>query len=151
MRLVPLFEMTHRYTEVTWVGPLPGGDSVAWALREGAVEGERIRGTHRAFNRPRRRADEVSEPHAVGLIRTHDGIAIEYEIRGYGVPAAPGDPLRRVVGAVTFRVADERYAWLNTTLALLEGRYEREADGNAVGRFRVYECVPEAEPPSSGP
>jgi hypothetical protein len=139
MKLVPLFEMSAKYTESTLVGPLAGGESMIWALREGTITGERVRGTHRACNHPRRRADDVNVPDVHGVITTDDGALIYYEMHGYGLP----DPaaVRRVTGTSTYRTASERYAWLNTVVGAFEGHYVQDPAGGVIGRFRVHECV----------
>lgn len=147
MKLRPLFEMTVRYTESHWAEPLNGPDGhegIAWALREGELAGERIRGTYRACNHPYRRADDVNVPDVHGVISTEDGALVYYEIHGYGL-LDPGQTTRRVVGAVTFRTAADRYRWLNLLFGTVEGRYVRTTDGRLEGHFRAFECVSDDE------
>ncbi len=146
MRLAPLFDMTVRYTEIHWAQPLNGDgghEGIAWALREGRVDGARLRGTYKACNHPYRRADNVNVPDVHGMITTDDGALVYYEIHAYGL-LDPGKDTRRVVGSVTFRSGMERYAWLNSLFGTVEGAYERGVDGMLRGRFRAYECVTEA-------
>ena len=145
MKLAPLFDMTVRYTKIQWAEPLngPGGhEGQAWALREGNVEGPRIRGTHKACNHPYRRADNVNVPDVHGMIATDDGALVYYELHALGL-LDPGKDTRRVVGSLTFRTGAERYAWLNLCFATVEGSYERDADSMLRGRFHAYECVTE--------
>lgn len=145
MRLEPLFSMSVRYTHRTYIGPIAGRDGsegILWALREGAVDGDRIRGTYRACNHPRRRTDDVNVPDVHGVITTDDGADVYFELHGLGVPE-PGQPGRRVTGSATYRTAAPRYSWLNTVVSAVEGLYKQEPDGTLVGDFRVYECVNE--------
>lgn len=145
MRLAPLFDMTVRYTEIHWAEPLdrPGGsEGIAWGLREGRVEGPRLKGTYRACNHPYRRPDGVNVPDVHAMLTTDDGAPVYYEIHAYGL-LDPGKDTRRVVGSMTFRTGDARYAWLNTLYATVEGSYERGADGLLRGTFHAYECLTE--------
>ena len=145
MKLRPLFDLTVRYTETHWIEPLNGDggqEGIAWALREGELSGDRIRGTYRACNHPYRRADGVNVPDVHGVIATDDGADVYYQIHGYGL-LEPGQEACRVIGSVTFRTGAERYGWLNRVFGTVEGRYVRAADGKLEGRFRTFECVSE--------
>lgn len=145
MKLAPLFDMTVRYTEIQWAEPLdhPGGrEGIAWALREGRVDGPRLKGAYRACNHPYRRADDVNVPDVHAMITTDDGARVYYELHAYGL-LEPGKDTRRVVGSLTFRTGDPRYAWLNSLFATVEGAYERGPDGLLRGTFHAYECVSE--------
>ena len=144
MKLVPLFEMVYRYVErhpVSLKGPL-GTDSTAWMFREGTISGERVRGGHKAMNKSVVRADNVVTPDIRGVLTTDDGVEVYYEIRGYGIDV---DGLRHFKGSMYFLTGDERYAWLNTVVGVIEGRYTRDPEGFLIGTFQVYECVSESE------
>jgi hypothetical protein len=144
MKLVPLFEMVHKYVErhsVAVQGPL-GTDSTAWMFREGTIKGERLSGSHRAMNKSVVRADNVVTPDIRGALTTLDGAEVYYEIRGYGVEV---DGLRHFRGSMYFLTGAEPYAWLNTVVAIMEGRYTRTDDGYLIGTFQVYECVSESD------
>ncbi len=143
MKLAPLFDMTVRYTEIRWAEPLdrPGGtEGQGWALREGRVDGARVRGTYKACNHPHRRADNVNEPEVYGMIATDDGALVYYEIHAYGL-LEPGKDTRRVVGSMTFKSGAPQYVWLNSCYATVEGSYVRGPDGLLQGTFHAYECV----------
>ena len=145
MKLVPLFEMTYKYTESVRIGPIKGeqgADFLTWALREGTVTGERISRVHKAFNNPRRRTDNVMVPDARGVITTDDGESIFYELHGYGIDL---QGVRHVTATIVYRTASEKYGWLNTAISVSEGRYHTDDDGRPVGVFRVYECVTEVD------
>ncbi len=111
-------------------------------MREGIVEGERVRGTYRACNHPRRRADGVNVPDVHGVITTDDGAQVYFEMHGLGV-LEPGAAGRRVTGSATYRTAAPGYAWLNTVVSAVEGVYRAQPDGSLLGDFRVFECVNE--------
>ena len=144
MKLVPLFEMVHKYVErhsVAVKGPL-GTDSTSWMFRQGTIVGERVRGNHQAMNKSVLRADNVVTPDIRGILVTDDGAEVYYEIRGYGIDVSG---LRHFRGSMYFTTGDERYAWLNTVLAVMEGRYRHDAQGYLIGTFQVYECVTESD------
>ena len=144
MQLVPLFEMVHKYVErhsVALKGPL-GTDSTSWMFREGTILGERIQGSHRATNKSVLRADNVVTPDIRGALTTDDGAEVYYEIRGYGIEV---DGLRHFKGSMYFLTDAPQYEWLNTVLAVMEGRYTRTEDGYLIGTFQVYECVTESD------
>jgi hypothetical protein len=142
MRLAPLFEMAYRYVHrhaVELRGP-GGTDGLYWMFREGTLVGERIRGSHKGMNRSTLRVDGVATGDIRGIIHTDDDAEIYYEIRAYGLAA---DGPRHLVGTMFFQTGDERYAWLNTTVAILEGRYTWDNDGLLIGTLRVHECQPD--------
>jgi hypothetical protein len=144
MKVVPLFEMVHKYVErhsVQLKGPL-GTDSVAWMFREGTIEGERVRGGHKAMNKSVVRSDNVVTPDIRGVLTTDDGAEVYYEIRGYGIDVGG---LRHFKGSMYFLTDASKYEWLNTVVGVMEGRYARDRDGSLIGTFQVYECVWESE------
>lgn len=144
MKLVPLFEMVHKYVErhsVSLKGPL-GTDSTSWMFREGTMSGERVRGGHKAMNKSVLRSDNVVTPDIRGILTTDDGAEVYYEIRGYGIEV---DGLRNFSGSMYFLTDAEQYAWLNTVVAVMEGRYTRDPEGFLIGTFQVYECVAETQ------
>jgi hypothetical protein len=144
MKLVPLFEMVYRYVErhnVALKGPL-GTDSTAWMFREGTIVGDRIRGGHKAMNKSVVRSDNVVTPDIRGILTTDDGAEVYYEIRGYGIDV---DGLRHFKGSMYFLTDAEKYAWLNTAVGAIEGRYTRDPEGFLIGTFNVYECVAESD------
>jgi hypothetical protein len=144
MKLVPLFEMVHKYVErhsVSLKGPL-GTDSTSWMFREGTISGERIRGGHKAMNKSVLRSDNVVTPDIRGVLTTDDGAEVYYEVRGYGIDV---DGLRNFTGTMYFMTDAEKYAWINTVIGVMEGRYTRDPEGYLIGTFQVYECVPESD------
>lgn len=136
MKLVPLCTMTHRQTEYVSSGPLPGGDSIGFVLAEGEVTGERLAGTTKRHNFAYHRADGVNLPNTQGVIATHDGATVFFEIHGLSPLPRPGTTVRDAFAGIMFRTADPRYAWLNSVYGVCEGRYA----GGPVAGYDIYEC-----------
>jgi hypothetical protein len=84
----------------------------------------------------------VVTPDIRGILTTDDGAKAYYEIRGYGIDVAG---FRHFRGSMYFLSGDERYTWLNTVMAVMEGRYVAHPEGLFIGTFQVYECVAETE------
>jgi hypothetical protein len=144
MKLVPLFEMVYKYVErhsVSLKGAR-GTDSTSWMFREGTIVGERVRGGHKAMNKSVVRSDNVVTPDIRGILTTDDGAEVYYEIRGYGIDI---DGFRNFKGSMYFLTDAEKYAWLNTVVGAIEGRYTRDPEGFLIGTFNVYECVAESD------
>jgi len=85
----------------------------------GTVRGPKISGTFKAIDYVLGRAD-YSLLHVHGVITTEEGDLIYVEASGLSTPT---DQLGRsnIKEAVTYKTASEKYAWLNTTLAVGEG------------------------------
>ena len=133
MKLIPLFTVSLRQTETVLVGPLAGGDSLAWGIGEGTVSG-RIRGTVKGMNAPRLRADGVNEPNVTGVIRSDDGQNVLYEMRGRAQPPAVANGPRQIFASMIFRTAAADYEWLNAVCAFVEAEL---ASGQI--EYRVFE------------
>lgn len=71
-----------------------------------------------------------------GVIETDDGAQVHFDARGYGMATNPSQPdAWHMVYAVQFETADEKYYWLNTTLALWDGQLDMK---NYRHHYRVY-------------
>lgn len=126
MELEPLFEGRFVFENVEgdhFAAYGEAGDLVGYVTGNGEIAGERLRGTLRFANSPRRRADGTWLPDITGLIRTDDDVMIRFHTSGYNWSTSD-DPFeyvhRKIVGALTFQTAGDKYRWLNTTFALLE-------------------------------
>jgi hypothetical protein len=108
----------------------------------GSVSGERVNGTLRWSNHPRRREDGVLMPDAHGLIDTDDGARILFHFSGYSHPIEGAPTLRKVVSPGTFESDDDRYRWLNDVVVMAEGTIDFET--LRLG-LRCYACVTEVE------
>ncbi len=133
MRLDPLLTVVGRYTD--WQGP-PGA---ALGQGEGRADGERIRGAVRWANYLQQRADRVYDADIRGVIRTDDEASITLALHAIAVPHPEA---RRVAltGWITFRTADERYAWANTTVGVAEAWLNKLIEFEV----RIHECINEA-------
>lgn len=117
---------------------------------EGTVRGSRIRGRIRWSFYARDcvyllvRSGATPPPgrhlcytHPTGSIETDDGASIRFDARGYGLRGYdPHHPERwRLSMGLQFQTDDPRYQWLNSTLALWEGRFDEKAQ---VARYRAF-------------
>jgi hypothetical protein len=122
MNLEYLCEMEFKYDEAgfTQVTPFGGTEGQGYGVGIGTVKGERLEGSLRWANTPRRRSDGVLLPKTDGLIETVDGARIFFSVRGYSL--AKETPTSRVlISSVTFATDDQRYSWLNTSFCIQEG------------------------------
>ncbi|MDH4159456.1 MAG: DUF3237 domain-containing protein [Actinomycetota bacterium] len=120
MRLEPMYRVRFSYPE-EWGVDLSGDggrESQFYFVAAGSCDG-RISGRFRGSNHPRRRVDGTFLPDFQGVIETVDGATIVFDMRGYGRAYPKG--ARQIVTAVTHVSDDERYRWLNDTVAVGTG------------------------------
>ncbi len=130
-----LFDAQLKHTgkvEISPDGPKEGG---LMGGGEGTVQG-RISGKMRwsLYENSTPRGCTMQLP---GEILTEDGATILFQGQGHAI--VPDSNLRsrwKVGGAFRFQTGDERYLWLNSTLALWEGDFNMES-GEAHYRFYV--------------
>ncbi|HVL31757.1 MAG TPA: DUF3237 family protein [Solirubrobacteraceae bacterium] len=122
MRLEPIFEMELDYAGGFFViAPYGGTEGAGYGSGEGHVSGERLSGSVRWSNHPRRREDGVLLPDAHGVIETDDGARIVFHLGGYST-VIDGEPAKRsILSPATFATDDDRYRWLNDVVAVGEG------------------------------
>lgn len=118
MKLTPICEMTMHYTWNDYVDYGAGGQFVG--TLEGAVTGDRLRGTLKAVNVPAKRPDNVNCPTVRGIIVTDEGAKIYFEFNGISL-LRQEDNARVFTTALSLRTGDARYAWVNTTVGAVEG------------------------------
>jgi hypothetical protein len=136
MNLTPLFDLELRYTSLELLDYGAGGQ--IFGTMEGTVRGEEIRGILHLTNLAVRRADNVNLPALRGLLTTNDGASSYVEMNGIAVLRS-SDNARVFTTSLTFRTGDERYAWLNTTFAVVEGMLDTVGVGG-IARARAYRC-----------
>jgi Protein of unknown function (DUF3237) len=136
MELVELGELELTYTSLDSVDYGSGGQ--LYGTMEGRLAGDRIAGALRLTNLAPRRPDNVNLPTLRGLLATDDGATVWVELDGIAT-LRPSDDARVFVTSFRFRTGDERYAWLNTVFAVLEGALDAVAVGGEA-RGRVFEC-----------
>lgn len=146
-----LFDAELRYRpDMAPVVSAEGREGELIASADGAVRGERIRGTIRVTfyaadcvlpqvlaGSPVDGGLHVCKENPGGFIETEDGALIELDGKGFGMRGFdPTEPQRwRLMMGVRFATTDERYRWLNGSLGLWEGTFD-EKDGRAF--YRIY-------------
>lgn len=138
MELVALGDLELSYTSLE---PFDfGGEGRLYGVMEGRLTGERLSGALHLTNLASRRLDNVNLPTLRGSLSTDDGARIWVELDGIAT-LRPADGARVFVTTFRFRTGDERYAWLNTAFAVLEGVLDSVGVGGRA-RGRVHECRP---------
>jgi hypothetical protein len=118
MELIPLAELTLRYTSLQSLDFGPGGQ--LYGVMEGRIEGERLSGDVHLTNLAARRPDDVNMPTLRGVLTTHDGASVWIELDGIAT-LREADAARVFVTSCRFRTGDARHAWLNRCHAVVEG------------------------------
>jgi hypothetical protein len=136
MQLHPLGNLELRYTSLDSLDYGSGGQ--LYGTMEGVISGERLSGRLRLTNLAQRRSDNVNTPALRGVLDSDDGAKIYVEMNGIA-NLRSSDHARVFATSFTFRTADERYTWLNTSFAVLEGVLDRVGEGG-VARGRAYLC-----------
>jgi hypothetical protein len=140
VELVELGQIALTYTALEPLDFGVGGR--LYGTMEGRLVGERLQGELRLTNLAERRPDDVNLPTLRGVLATDDGAAIWVELDGVAT-LRPSDNARVFVTACRFRTGDERYAWLNTVVGVLEGALGSVTIGGEA-RGTVFECRPTA-------
>jgi hypothetical protein len=109
-----------------------------YGTMEGTVTGDRLTGKMHLTNLAARRPDNVNLPTLRGVLTTEDGALVWVEQDGVATLRAE-DNARVFLTSCRLRTGDERYAWLNTTFAVLEGVLDTVGVGG-VARGRLYQC-----------
>ena len=116
--------------------PYDSQEANAYGEGDGWVKGERLQGTARWVNHPHCRTDGVWLPNVHGVIQTEDGASILFSLHGRTkfVTGGQGHQLLTTI----LETGDERYAWLNDSICILEGVIE----GFAM-QAQVFQCINE--------
>jgi hypothetical protein len=136
MELVELGGLELTYTSLELLDYGAGGQ--VYGTMEGRISGERLSGELRLTNVAARRPDNVNLPTLRGVLTTDDGAAIWVELDGIAT-LRDADGARVFVTACRFRTGDDRYAWVNTVVGVLEGVLGAVAVGESA-RGRLFEC-----------
>jgi hypothetical protein len=118
--------------------PYDGLEGIAYGEGRGTAIG-RIEGSVVWSNYPRRRSDGRMLPNVRGLITTHDGASLLFELRGRTIFEGDDPGRQNLVG--WFESDDARYQWLNDVVCIAEGLITD--DGMEI---RVYTGVHELAP-----
>jgi len=138
-----------KYDAGVWVQPYAGNEWEGFGTGAGQVTGDRLRGSMRWANQPRRREDGVWCPDLRGYLTSPDGAQILVEVRGLSIREKTEKVRRAIVAAVWFHAQDPKYRWLNYRMGIGEGEIDEETEEWWI---RVYECRNEvaAGPPAIG-
>jgi hypothetical protein len=136
MKLIPLCLVELRYRSLEMVEHSAGGQ--IYGTMDGSVSGESLSGTIRLTNLAQKRPDNVNVPALRGVLDTHDGARLYVEMNGLA-NLRPADGARVFVTSFTFHTSDDRYTWLNTAFAVLEGILDSVAVGGTA-RGRAFVC-----------
>jgi hypothetical protein len=136
MQLEELADVELTYTSIEVLDYAVGGQ--IYGTMEGSLSGDRVAGSIRLTNLATRRSDNVNLPTLRGILETGDGAVVWVEIDGIAF-LREADNARVFVTSFRCRTGDERYAWLNTTFAILEGVLDKVAVGG-VARGRLHAC-----------
>jgi hypothetical protein len=138
VELVELGELELTYTSLEALDYSSGGQ--LYGTMEGRLVGDRVTGKLRLTNLAARRADNVNLPTLRGTLTTEDDAVVWVELDGIAT-LRTSDDARVFVTACRFRTGDERYAWMNTVLGVVEGVLGTVAVGGEA-RGRLFECRP---------
>ncbi|WP_162246511.1 DUF3237 domain-containing protein [Aeromicrobium sp. Root495] len=140
MELVPFCVFTARplADKPDFAGRTPLGQRVVVGVRDGRCEGERFMASQRGESAadwliigP----DGTAIPDVRMALRTDDGAFIYMTYQGRG-DASDGLDGATMYTAVTFEVADERYAWLNTSLFVGKGSIDTSS---STVRYEIFQ------------
>ena len=149
MRATQLCELNLTQASGMLVQPYDSEEGTVFGHGDGVVEGERLRGSAVWFNFAHRRSDATMQPHIRGVITTHDGAAILFELQGrVRWVANPDGPLGDQLMRATFETSDERYRWINEAFCVFEGKIRLPPPGVEggpvrIGSAHVYLCANE--------
>lgn len=138
MELQALADVELTYQSIQLLDFAPGGR--IYGTMEGSVTGERLTGTLNLTNLAGRRPDNVNLPTLRGVLVTEDDADIWVELDGLAT-LRESDQARVFVTSFRFQTGNQRYAWLNTTYAILEGVLGAVAVGG-MAHGRLYVCIP---------
>lgn len=141
MRLEHIFDIEMGYVgEPVSLEPYGGKETIFFGELEGVLKGPKLKGSLRWANHARRREDGVWCPHVHGVVTTEEGAKILMTMKGYNVLEKAPSTKSAITAVCTFGASDEKYRWLNSVIAVVEGVRDRQA--NRV-RLKGYSCVNE--------
>lgn len=119
LKLEPMYRLKFSYTGGVGAAFTSDEQEATFVFTaEGSCEG-RITGTMRGQNHPHRRSDGTFEVNFQGVITTGDGASILFDYGGYG-RAYPTER-RQIISWGRHYSDNERYKWLNDSVAAIEG------------------------------
>jgi hypothetical protein len=141
LELVCAMELAYDADGFALIQPYGGEEGTGFGQGSGNVSGDRLSGSVRWANQPRRRADGWMLPDAHGVIRTDDGAVVMFELRGRtGWVTVEGEKQGIQLLNAIFEAEAEPYRWLNDAVCVVEGVVDPVS---LVMQARVYSCVHE--------
>jgi hypothetical protein len=146
MRLEPLCRLDLVYIpavfgqHVVLVAPYGSEEAHAYGEGDGTASGDRLRGSVRWSNHPRRRSDGAFLPDVHGVIQTEDGANVIFSMSGRTTELGEGTGVQHL--HVLFEADHDAYRWLNGVVCVGEGRIHVEEMRSDI---RVYYCVNEPQ------
>jgi hypothetical protein len=139
MYLTALCRMDLSYTDgFHLLRPYGGESGLGWGVGTGTATGERLHGQVQWSNHPARRADGAMLPAARGVITTDDGAEVIFDLSGRTVWVdREGESVGRQLLIALFEADDDRYAWLNNSVCVVEGAVDPE---RLALRLEVHQC-----------
>jgi hypothetical protein len=122
-----LFELELQFRwEMPPVTSREAGEGEYIGSGEGTAIGPRINGTVR-WDLFEKREETLCRSNLTGVIETYDGIQIQFDSRGFFIKPDKTNPNKWITSAsVYFNAAGSHYEWLNTHLAVWEGKFDME-------------------------
>jgi hypothetical protein len=149
MKLEKLGDLRLTYATLEAVDYATGGQ--LYGTMAGRIDGARLSGELQLTNLAARRPDNVNLPTLRGILRTDDGAVVWVEMDGIAT-LRPADGARVFVTTFRCRSGDERYAWVNTLFAVLEGVLDRASvGGRAAGELHECQSTASLQPSSPAP
>ncbi len=152
MRIEPLFLLSMRYDDGTWVQPYAGAEGAGFGWGGGTVAGDVLRGAVRWANHPRRRDDGVWTPNLRGVVKTEDGADLLISIHGQSVREETPDGVgRAILARLELATEHPSYRWLNTCFLVGEGAINEETEEWWIHAYVCVNEVVEHEPAIGDP
>ena len=139
MQLTPLCQMDLSYTDgFHLLRPYDGESGLGWGVGTGTATGERLHGAVQWSNHPTRRGDGAMLPSARGVITTHEGPEVIFDLSGRTVWVDSGGvSTGRQLLMALFEAEEEPYTWLNDTMCVVEGGIDPLT---LVVHLEIHEC-----------
>lgn len=118
MRGELLFEEKLKFLSVVDIGAVPEGRRVNLPFT-GEINGPSINGKIEGTNYVLLRPDGVAVLHVHAVVTTAGGDPVSVEVRG--MSTAIPDGRQAVKGTVTYQTGSKEFAWLNSTLGIVDG------------------------------
>ncbi len=131
--------MDLRYTgDFHMARPYGNESGLGWGVGDGTVTGGRLSGDALWSNQPHRRGDGAMLPNARGVITTHEGAEVLFDLTGRTVFVdRDGELVGRQLLMALFESEDERYSWLNNKVCMAEGTIDPRV---LTVHIEVYTC-----------